>query len=322
MASSSSNLNEDDRNADASSANQVVISGFGNIVVPHEGNSPQPGVLSSLGPKLALLWYAAPDSWQIMEGRDEGRGGSWKACSVERNEKLNVGLVLYPPSKKDFWRKTFYEPVLVKDDGPFLYAELDGDQWYTVETSFVLHAQSQFDQAGIMIRIDHEHWIKAGIEVVDRLPRLSCVVTNSYSDWSTQPWPSYRTSNTAERQQDEQADKGGTIFEVVVPARIRVHCRNASFVVEACMGANQKWEFIRICHLSRHLVTALQADPLTSHPQIASAWQGPSPDPSTNRFWAGVFAACPQQAGARVVFEEFSIIAGSRFDHNAEGNQE
>lgn len=29
-----------------------------------------------------------------------------------------------------------------------------------------------------------------GIEVVDGEPRLSCVVTNKFSDWSTQPWTS------------------------------------------------------------------------------------------------------------------------------------
>ena len=39
-----------------------------------------------------------------------------------------------------------------------------------------------------MVYFDEEHWLKTGIEVVDGIPRLSCVVTNKYSDWSTQPW--------------------------------------------------------------------------------------------------------------------------------------
>jgi len=51
---------------------------------------------------------------------------------------------------------------------------------------------TQFDQAGICIRLDSEHWLKTGIEVVDEKPRLSCVVTNGYSDWSTQSWPESR----------------------------------------------------------------------------------------------------------------------------------
>jgi regulation of enolase protein 1 (concanavalin A-like superfamily) len=38
------------------------------------------------------------------------------------------------------------------------------------------------------VRIDSEHWLKTGIEVVDGIPRLSCVVTNGFSDWSTQSW--------------------------------------------------------------------------------------------------------------------------------------
>eukprot|EP01052_Picozoa_sp_SAG31_P026794 SAG31_NODE_2455_length_5664_cov_1.921294_4_plen_46_part_00 len=31
-----------------------------------------------------------------------------------------------------------------------------------VETSFKLNPKKQFDQAGICIRLDHEHWIKTG----------------------------------------------------------------------------------------------------------------------------------------------------------------
>ena len=55
----------------------------------------------------------------------------------------------------------------------------------TMEVLFELHAVSQFDQAGLIVYVDEDHWLKAGIEVVDGIPRLSCVVTNNYSDWST-----------------------------------------------------------------------------------------------------------------------------------------
>ena len=78
---------------------------------------------------------------------------------------------------------------MVKDDGPFLYAAIhEKDLPITIETKFTITPKAQFDQAGIMIRLDSDHWIKTGIEVVDGLPRPSCVVTNSFSDWSTQNW--------------------------------------------------------------------------------------------------------------------------------------
>ena len=42
----------------------------------------------------------------------------------------------------------------------------------------------RFDQAGMMIRIDHENYIKAGIEFVDGKYNISTVVTHHTSDWS------------------------------------------------------------------------------------------------------------------------------------------
>ena len=42
----------------------------------------------------------------------------------------------------------------------------------------------RFDQAGLMIRIDKENWLKAGIEYVDGKYNLSTVVTHHTSDWS------------------------------------------------------------------------------------------------------------------------------------------
>eukprot|EP00939_MAST-03C_sp_MAST-3C-sp1_P002699 g2699.t1 len=63
-------------------------------------------------------------------------------------------------------------------------------------TAFTLQPVSQFDQAGIMVRVDDDCWVKAGVEYTDGMPRLSCVVTNEgYSDWSTQVWPFDDTKN-------------------------------------------------------------------------------------------------------------------------------
>jgi regulation of enolase protein 1 (concanavalin A-like superfamily) len=39
-----------------------------------------------------------------------------------------------------------------------------------------------------MIYFDEKHWLRAGIEIIDDIPRLSCVVTNDNSDFSLQTW--------------------------------------------------------------------------------------------------------------------------------------
>lgn len=95
-------------------------------------------------------------------------------------------LDITPDAGKDYWSKTFYEPLLVKHDAPALLAPVAADAEATLELDFTLHPVAQFDQAGAMILVDEGTWVKAGIEYCDGVPRLSCVVTNDgFSDWST-----------------------------------------------------------------------------------------------------------------------------------------
>lgn len=134
----------------------------------------------------------------------------------------DAGFVLVMDEKRDFWRETYYKPSFVKDDGHFVYKTFPCNENIMVETEFDLFATNQFDQAGIMVRIDEEHWIKTGIEYVDKVHKLSCVVTKKYSDWSTQ---NHINSSLA----------------------IRLYKIDQSYVVEAKQG--DQWNFIRICHL-------------------------------------------------------------------------
>jgi len=259
----------------------IVVSGF------------KSNFYSAENPSGKLHWFCAPDSWKdIPPNSREGRGGQWQLAA-------NGALVLTPPAKKDFWRKTYYDPILIKDDGPVLYAELDVSKFYTIETSFVLKAVRQFDQAGLVIRLGPEHWLKTGIEVVDQRPRLSCVVTNVYSDWSTQAWSNYAV----------ESDNS-----VKVRCSIRVHVRGTSFVVEGKLPGGD-WEFIRIAHLSPCMMC--KKDPLAQ----CKSWTGPAP--ASGKIWAGVFAASPEdQQGGFATFSSFEIKHGSHFEHNADGNQE
>lgn len=264
-----------------------IVSGFENVST-HRRES------ATNGGRPALFWYCAPDSWDTIskdESRREGKDGSWHVDSKGQ-------LVIAPPAKKDFWRKTYYSPVLVKDDGPCLFAHLPLSKTATVETSFTLKPARQFDQAGLCIRIDNEHWLKAGIEVVDGKPRLSCVVTNIYSDWSTQPWSGDSPS-----------------------AKVRIHIlQNGSFVVEAArVDSPKSWEFIRIAHLSQGM--RCEDDTLLDHPRVLAAWAGDSAP--RGYLYAGVFACCPEdQDGCTATFHSFSIVEGSTFKHDADGNHE
>ena len=47
----------------------------------------------------------------------------------------------------------------------------------------------RLDQAGLMVRVDAEHWIKTGIEYVHGVQYVSAVVTNDFSDWAVAPLP-------------------------------------------------------------------------------------------------------------------------------------
>ena len=85
----------------------------------------------------------------------------------------------------DFWRKTHYG--FIRDNGHVGYAVVAGD--FTVEVKITGGYKDLYDQAGLMLRIDPEHWIKTGIEYVHGQQYVSAVVTNDFSDWSVAPLP-------------------------------------------------------------------------------------------------------------------------------------
>jgi regulation of enolase protein 1 (concanavalin A-like superfamily) len=83
----------------------------------------------------------------------------------------------------DFWRKTEYG--FIRDTGHFAHRTIVGD--FSAEVTFAARYQTLYDQAGVMIRLDQERWIKTGIEFVDGAVHFSTVVTNDTSDWSLIP---------------------------------------------------------------------------------------------------------------------------------------
>lgn len=89
--------------------------------------------------------------------------------------------MLHPQT--DYWRISHYG--LSVDDAPFLYTLRGGE--FEVKVKISGDYKTRFDQSGLMLRIDHENYIKTGIEFVDGKYNLSTVVTHRTSDWSIIP---------------------------------------------------------------------------------------------------------------------------------------
>ena len=105
-----------------------------------------------------MQWFNEPEEWNI------------------KNNKLT--MVVTPQS--DYWRISHYGFTV--DDAPFLYTQRGGE--FEVKVKISADYKARFDQTGLMLRIDHENYIKAGIEYVDGKYNLSTVVTHRTSDWS------------------------------------------------------------------------------------------------------------------------------------------
>jgi len=91
--------------------------------------------------------------------------------------------------KTDFWRKTSYG--YVTDNGHFLHLPASGD--FTFQARVNGKYAALYDQAGLMVRLDAENWMKCGTEFFDGQRHASVVFTRDFSDWSTMP----DLSNTA-----------------------------------------------------------------------------------------------------------------------------
>jgi len=110
-------------------------------------------------PTLKMMqWFNEPELWEIKE------------------DKLTMDVT----PKSDYWRVSHYGFTV--DDAPLLYTTRGGE--FEVKVKITGEYKTRFDQAGLMIRIDHENYIKTGIEYVDGKYNISTVVTHHTSDWS------------------------------------------------------------------------------------------------------------------------------------------
>jgi regulation of enolase protein 1 (concanavalin A-like superfamily) len=92
-------------------------------------------------------------------------------------------LIVRSRAKTDFWRKTFYG--YITDNGHFFYLRASGD--FTFQARVNGQYAALYDQAGVMVRLDAEDWMKCGTEFFDGRRHASVVFTRDFSDWSTMP---------------------------------------------------------------------------------------------------------------------------------------
>ena len=117
----------------------------------------------TLDPRLS--WRCEPARWQLQPGR----------------------LRVEPDAETDFWQRTHYGFQV--DNGHFLFAEVAGP--FRLATQVRFEPAHQYDQAGLMVRLSADCWLKTSVEhEPGPINRLGVVVTNAgYSDWSTQDVP-------------------------------------------------------------------------------------------------------------------------------------
>ena len=145
-----------------------------------------------------------------------------------RAELRESRLVVMTRGGTDLWQRTHYG--FRRDDAHCLLVDWPGGD-FLLTTTVRVQPVHQYDQAGLIVRLSGDCWLKTSIEYeVDRPNRLGAVVTNAgWSDWSTQDVPSSLRA-----------------------IRLRVGRTGADYLVEAAPldGGESAWSQLRVAHLA------------------------------------------------------------------------
>lgn len=151
-----------------------------------------------------LHWWNPPARWSLTPGGT---------------------LLLCPDADTDFWQRTHYG--FQHDNGHCLFAEVAGD--FILTTTVRFRPAHRYDQAGLMVRLSADCWLKTSVEYEPDGPaKLGAVVTNhGYSDWSTQNFtaPENRLS-------------------------FRIRREGPDYTVETRSSDGEPWVQLRIAHLA------------------------------------------------------------------------
>lgn len=148
------------------------------------------------------------------------------------------GLLVRTGRDTDFWNRTFYG--FTHDNGHH-YAEPVNVN-FSAEISFSADYVNLYDQAGLMLRINANNWLKTGVEYTDGALHFSVVVTrDNQSDWSVLALP-------------ETAKDGVTLRLTRHEEALRVQLRDGD-----------KWRLVRLAYLDMPETVAV--GPMCCSPQ-------------------------------------------------------
>lgn len=159
--------------------------------------------------------------------------------------QLGNGLELHTDKATDFWQRTHYG--FRRDNGHALFTTLAGD--FSITTRVQFQPRGQYDQCGLMVRVDAENWIKLSMEYENpQQSRLGSVVTNlGYSDWATQ---------------DVSSERVEMLYRITREAD--------DFLLEQS-GDGQGWQQLRVAHLHR-ATESIDAGVYACSPVGAAFW--------------------------------------------------
>lgn len=154
------------------------------------------------------------------------------------HEQRGDALVVRTGKDTDYWNNTFYG--FRHDNGHFRATPVSGD--FSLELSLSADYQRLYDQAGAMLRVDGDNWLKCGVEFTDGALHFSVVVTrDDQSDWSVMPL---------------QGDK-----EAPVTLRLTRHAEALRVQVRQADGT---WALVRLCYL--RMPGTVEVGPMTCSP--------------------------------------------------------
>ncbi|WP_438750866.1 DUF1349 domain-containing protein [Pararhizobium sp. O133] len=133
-----------------------------------------------------------------------------------------TSLTLKTDARTDFWRETFYG--FIRDSGHAYLRRVSGD--FTASATITGRYETLYDQAGLMLRLDENNWIKCGIEYTDGLMHFSVVTTRDVSDWSVIPLLGIAPS---------------------APLFVRLTRHDAAVRVQFRFDAGGPWQMARLC---------------------------------------------------------------------------
>jgi regulation of enolase protein 1 (concanavalin A-like superfamily) len=141
-------------------------------------------VTQSLATAAAVRLISSPTpliSSQEISRPGAGLIGKMKWMNEPAAAHISGGVItVRSRAKTDFWRETYTGNTA--DNGHFFHLPISGDFMFTARVAGKF--SDQFDQAGIMVRLDAENWMKCGTEFFGGKRCGSVVFTRDFSDWS------------------------------------------------------------------------------------------------------------------------------------------